>query len=53
LVLIPWLLMYPYQKMQRELTVCVYGAYLMWFVYQMYIAWGGMFYESKLLNLYV
>lgn len=52
LVLIPWLLLYPYKKTMRELATGVYGAYLMWFVYQMCVAWS-MSYGSKLLDLYV
>ncbi len=51
MVLIPWLLIYPYKKSQRTLAVCVYGAYLLWFIYQMYIAWGGAGYVSRLLGI--
>lgn len=50
-VLIPWLIMNVYKRDQKLLSTCIYLAYLMWFVYQMYIAWAGLAYKSDVLNL--
>ena len=51
-LLIPWLLTNIYKKDQMAMTYCVYGAYLLWFLYQMLIAWGGLSYLSDILGLY-
>ncbi len=50
-ILIPWLIQNPYKKDQQMLTYGVYGAYLMWFVYQMYIGFGAPPYVSDVLGL--
>ncbi len=52
LILIPWLIQNMYKKNQQFLTYGVYGAYLLWFMYQMLIAWGGLSYASEVLGLY-
>lgn len=52
LILIPWLLAHPYKTNQRLLAYCVYGAYFLWFVYQMYIGFGAPPYVSDVLELY-
>ncbi len=46
--LIPWLILHPYKKSSNILAIGVYGAYFLWFLYQMYIAWGGPQYYSWL-----
>ncbi len=51
LVLIPWLILHPYQKSAKLLSIAVYGAYLFWFIYQMYIGWGTLPYVSEVLNI--
>ncbi len=50
LILIPWLILNPYKKDSQLLTYAVYGAYLLWFVYQMYVGWGGLMYISDVLG---
>lgn len=52
LILIPWLIQNPYKKYQQILTYGVYGAYLLWFIYQMHIAWSGLSYASQVLDIY-
>jgi len=47
LILIPWLLTQYYRKSQNIIAIGLYGAYLMWFVYQMHLAWGGLSYASE------
>ncbi len=47
LILIPWLLTQYYRRDQNIIAIGMYGAYLMWFVYQMHIAWGGLSYASE------
>lgn len=52
LILIPWLLLYPYKRDMKLLSFAVYGAYFMWFLYQMYIGFGAPPYISDVLKLY-
>lgn len=52
LILIPWLIHNLYKKDQQLFAFGVYGAYFLWFVYQMYIAWGGLSYASEVLGIY-
>ena len=52
LILIPWLIQNMYKKDQQLLTLGVYGGYLGWFLYQMYVAWGGLSYASEVLGVY-
>ncbi len=47
LILIPWLMTQYYRKSQNIIAIGMYGAYLMWFVYQMHLAWGGLSYASE------
>lgn len=54
LILLPWLIKFIFEKNERRLmcftmVVC----YLAFFYYQMEVAWGGMEYVSKVLNIYL
>lgn len=53
MVLIPWLIVHPYKKSSRMLTIALYGMYLLWFIYQMHITWGGLGYHSGVFHFSV
>jgi len=52
-ILIPWLFQNVYKNEQRVWTYCIYGTYLLWFIYQMHIAWSGFPYISDVLGVRV
>ena len=52
LILLPWLLQNIFEKREKDLIyytmiVCYFG----FFYYQMCVAWGGMEYNSTMLNI--
>ncbi len=54
LILIPWLVNnFPTVKERRTLKICAIVGYIIFFYIQMMIAWGGLVYESDILNIYV
>ncbi len=54
LILLPWLIHNVFYKKERRIVLYLFTVfYLIFFYYQMNIAWGGLKYESDILNLFV
>ena len=52
LILLPWLLRNIFNKKEKDLVYYIMiVCYIAFFYYQMCIAWGGLEYHSKILNL--
>ncbi|ELC8364561.1 EpsG family protein [Clostridium perfringens] len=54
LILLPWLIHNGFNKKEKRIVLYFFTVfYLIFFYYQMNIAWGGLSYESDILNLFV
>ncbi|EJT6142694.1 EpsG family protein [Clostridium perfringens] len=54
LILLPWLIHNVFNKKEKRIVLYFFTVfYLIFFYYQMNIAWGGLSYESDILNLFV
>lgn len=47
LILIPWLVNHPYKKTKALLTPIIYGAYLLYYLYQTAIVWDLNYYQLR------
>lgn len=48
LILIPWLINHLYEKDKKILAPSLYGLYLLYYLYQIFISWDGYVYTIKL-----
>lgn len=51
LILIPWLINHLYEKDKHILTPSLYGFYLLYYLYQLFVSWGGYVFTVKIFGL--